>query len=472
MKKYFLIILTLWFAIALSSCSKPEEIREPDTDKVDPGNKPADGDNSDDSDDSSDDEAEKSCSIAVTINYITDTPQKEADKKFHFEIAGDAEGVVTIDWGDGTVEDLEYIKVYRGSSSFMYGSNFSHAYEKTGTYKVKIFEKHGSIMLFGCDRYQCNYENRYSSLKIIDCPQLEYLYCYNNRWWSELELSDNKLDVLELSGCPDLRYLYCYRNNLTSLDISGCPKLRYLDCDQNNLTSLDLSGCPKLEYVFCGGNQLTELNADKCTQLQRLYCSYNRLTSLEVSECLALLFLDCVDNRLAALDVRSNLALTYLSCSDNRLTALDVRENAELSSLVCFRNQLTTLDVSKNLKLNTLYCQSNQLAELDVSKCTLFELRCENNKLTSLNVAGCEDIRELYCQENQLTSLDISGCSSLGIYSYRKALVCYHNKLSESAMENIYNDLPECHGSIVVDKSTAGDYTIARDKGWTVELYE
>ncbi len=84
-----------------------------------------------------------------------------------------------------------------------------------------------------------------------------------------------------------------------------------------------------------------------------------------------------------------------------------------------------------------------------------------------MDVSKNTALEELQCKDNQLTSLDVSGCTAL------KSLQCYNNQFSASAMNKIYNDLPQ--GRVDEDgiRSTLrcnrlGDYSIAERKGWNV----
>ena len=96
-------------------------------------------------------------------------------------------------------------------------------------------------------------------------------------------------------------------------------------------------------------------------------------------------------------------------------------------------------------------------------------LDCEYNPLTSLNISKCTALKDLYCSGNQLTSLDISKNTAL------ESLYCYHNQFSASAMNKIYNDLPQGKVDEYGERSRLicnklGDYSIAENKGWDVQL--
>ena len=202
------------------------------------------------------------------------------------------------------------------------------------------------------------------------------------------------------------------------------------------------------DQIDGGYNQYSTIQLNRCTQLKGLSIEGNRLTSLDISKCTQLEELDCYGNQLTSLDISKCTQLEELECEGNRLTSLDVSKNTQLKELYCDYNQLTSLDISKNTQLKRLYCADNQLTSLDISKCT--------------------QLKQLYCEDNQLTSLDVSKNTQL------KELYCADNQLSATAMNKIYNDLPSWpdneRGYLEVDEATAGNYSIAENKGWNVRL--
>ncbi len=91
-------------------------------------------------------------------------------------------------------------------------------------------------------------------------------------------------------------------------------------------------------------------------------------------------------------------------------------------------------------------------------------------EVTSIDVTKCPALEGLDCRNNQLTSLDISKNTAL------HRLECYGNQFSASAMNKIYNDLPQgrvdedgIRSSLRCDK--LGDYSIAENKRWYVYVY-
>ena len=84
-----------------------------------------------------------------------------------------------------------------------------------------------------------------------------------------------------------------------------------------------------------------------------------------------------------------------------------------------------------------------------------------------MDVSKNTALEKLQCKDNQLTSLDVSKNTAL------HRLECYDNQFSASAMNKIYNDLPQgrvdedgYRSKLHCDK--LGDYSIAKNKGWSV----
>jgi len=227
---------------------------------------------------------------------------------------------LTIDWGDGSVEEYTPNGIRLEFTYEYVNSNFQTI--KVNTNKITHFNISDSSS-----------KGIFHELRFGDCSYLEEILCSG---------SNTKLTVLSIKSAPALTTLDCIWNQLTSLDVSGCVALTSLGCEGNQLTSLNVSGCTALTSLDCYGNQLTSLDASGCTALTTLYCQNNQLTSLDVSGCTALTGLFCSDNQLTSLDVSGCTALTRLFCSDNQLTSLDVSGCVALTGLGCVENQLSS----------------------------------------------------------------------------------------------------------------------------------
>ncbi|MDR1347402.1 MAG: leucine-rich repeat domain-containing protein [Prevotellaceae bacterium] len=235
---------------------------------------------------------------------------------------------LTIDWGDGTIDDI----VPNGN-----GREFSHEYENATIFQTISINTEDLTEI----RFVYNYGDIYE-LRFGACPKLKEIGGLANGYLNKLTVFEiNRAESLEqlniygtdlaelnLNGCINLKSLNCYWNDkLTSLDVSGCTKLEILDCSYNRLTSLDVSKCTNLKTLECyEERQLSSLNASGCTKLEILDCSYNQLTSLDLSKCTNLTSLFCSNNQLSAtalnslftgLPVRTAADYVWIYCGNN-----------------------------------------------------------------------------------------------------------------------------------------------------------
>jgi len=123
---------------------------------------------------------------------------------------------------------------------------------------------------------------------------------------------------LYATRCPNLIYLFAVSCNLSYISILNCPNIDYLYCDINNLTSLDLSysKITTLSVLLCHHNQLQVLTLGSCLVQDQLECHNNQLTSLDLHTQTSLIYLNCSTNPLASLNVHTASALTNLNVRD------------------------------------------------------------------------------------------------------------------------------------------------------------
>ena len=112
--------------------------------------------------------------------------------------------IITIDWGDGNVEEFKSIRIYED-------------WDEDGEDEIHYV------------------------LSTDDDIEHEY--------------SNKNPHIVTIKG--NIKGLNCYYNNLTSLNVSGCTALIWLDCDITNLTSLDVSKNTALTDLSCSRNNLT-----------------------------------------------------------------------------------------------------------------------------------------------------------------------------------------------------------------------
>ncbi len=201
---------------------------------------------------------------------------------YHYEIYLGVETfkegeIVTVDWGDGNVEEFKSIKLPEGFGEYWDDYDVWPEFGEQTHYAIST---------------DYNVEHEYSSSN----PHL-------------ITIKGN------IKGVTPPEYT-------TELDVSKCTALTYLNCS-DELTSLDVSKNTELTHLSCGYNSnLTSLDVSKNTKLTALYCGYSgNLTSLNVSKNTALTWLNCGYNNLTSLDVSKNTALTNLDCGHNNLTS-------------------------------------------------------------------------------------------------------------------------------------------------------
>jgi hypothetical protein len=164
---------------------------------------------------------------------------------------------ITIDWGDGNIDNLISNGVHQ---------TFSHEYTNQNLQIIKIDSKDLTEFSTPSSSKRGNFKELYFG----EMNKLEYLYC-----------AYNFLTVLQIKKASMLKELHCKDNVLTSLDISESKALTYIDCRENKLTSLDISGCNFLEWFNCSFNQFTSLNVNNCNSLTWLNCIGNPLLTAE-----------------------------------------------------------------------------------------------------------------------------------------------------------------------------------------------
>ena len=361
-------------------------------------------------------------------------------------------------WNGGSVNG-NTLTVNKGETQVTYTYDCGKGLSETFTLNVTV-----GIRIYG-ENFP-NYEFRRYLKANIDKDGNGYL--------NDTELNIRKLDVsgqyiANLKGIeffPNLETLYCYNNKLTSLDVSQNPALQYLYCSNNKLTSLDVSQNEKLENLFCDKNQLTSLDVTQNIALKELHCTDNLLTSLDVSKNPKLDDLECEQNQLTELDVSKNAKLWRLDCDQNKLSSLDVSKNSALGYLYCSKNQLTSLDVSKNTKLKRLNCENNQLTNLNV----------ENTSIdpTDSLLSGFEAQNNTYSIAVEETSRTFDLRTLPGKFDVSKATNWNGGTVSgntlkvnegESQVTYTYNCGKECSETFVLNVKVVPDGTVTPPSG-------
>ena len=209
---------------------------------------------------------------------------------------------ITIDWGDGHVE--QFTEVYSGISHLYANQDL-----KTITIQTEKLIRFGTIMeSISVDDNRLTWGN-FREMRFGEMTAL-----------SQLTLNCPTLSVIEIEKASALTYFNCNNNQLNSLDVSGLTALEEFHCSHNSFTSLDLRSLHTLKSLSCLFNQLTSLDLSGLTALVYVSCSYNQLTTLNLTGCKSLGHLDCALNQLTFLDISTLTSLSIFLCFSNNLT--------------------------------------------------------------------------------------------------------------------------------------------------------
>uniref|UniRef100_A0A6E8VYW2 PPM-type phosphatase domain-containing protein n=1 Tax=Anopheles coluzzii TaxID=1518534 RepID=A0A6E8VYW2_ANOCL len=286
---------------------------------------------------------------------------------------------------------------------------------------------------------------------------------------TQLDVSENSIEVMDLSALDKLETIQCCRNSLRELTLSG-RNLHSLIAGNNNLTKIsvratptnlkhmDLSfnclqelpdwlvGCHQLRTLYANNNQIHTisehlLNNEHAT-IQTLHLAYNRLTSFPpmVKRKLPLqkLYLQC--NLIEDLPENFFIAcerLTILNVSSNKLMTLPIifGSSCSLERLYATNNALTDRVLDSLIclpRLRVLHLGYNLLTTMPETCIScwgdLEELVISGNKLRHLpeNLANMANLRVLRVHSNQLQSVP-----SLGRTITLRVLDLAHNQLDK-----------------------------------------
>ncbi|XP_055636065.1 protein phosphatase PHLPP-like protein [Toxorhynchites rutilus septentrionalis] len=265
---------------------------------------------------------------------------------------------------------------------------------------------------------------------------------------TQLDVSENSIEVMDLSALDKLETIQCCRNNLKELTLNGrmlhsliagnnnltkitvraTPiNLKHIDISFNSLRELPdwLVGCHQLRTLYANNNQIHVisehlLNNEHATILT-LHLAYNNLSSFPpmVKRKLPLqkLYLQC--NLIEDLPENFFIAcerLTILNVSSNKLMTLPIifGTNCNLEKLYATNNSLTDRVLDSLIcltRLRVLHIGYNLLTTLPETCITcwgeLEELVISGNKLRHLpdNLTNLRNLRVLRVHSNQLQTV-------------------------------------------------------------------
>ena len=301
-----------------------------------------------------------------------------------------------------------------------------------------------TLLLTDCPnlQYLTCYNNALNMLNVARCPLLESINCRNN-CFTDLYFTDlSKLFNLNVSNNPYLKTLNCSNSAVRGLNIEHCDALESINLSNNpgpaelelihfqnlrslnllsatnltrlaindapQLTSLNISGCTGMQILSVKYTGLPQLTANNLSELYDFYCEQNNaMTQLECNNNPKLYYMEAIYNSsLATLNCTDNTALTELRCYINALSTLDVTGCTALQTLTATQNAFVNLTIQNMQALATLYIGNNlQMRQVVIRN---------NPALTSFNISDCPQLYSLTINNNnQLASLNVSNATSL-----------------------------------------------------------
>ncbi|XP_055544111.1 protein phosphatase PHLPP-like protein [Wyeomyia smithii] len=292
---------------------------------------------------------------------------------------------------------------------------------------------------------------------------------------TQLDVSENSIEVMDLSALDKLETIQCCRNNLVELTLNG-RHLHSLIAGNNNLTKISvratptnlkhidisfnclrelpewLVGCHQLRTLYANNNQLNVISEhllnNEHAKIMTLHLAYNNLTSFPpmVKRKLPLqkLYLQC--NAIEDLPENFFIAcerLTILNISSNKLMTLPIifGTNCNLERLYATHNSLSDRVLDSLIcltRLKILHLGYNLLTTLPETCITcwgeLEELVISGNKLRHLpeNLTTLHTLRVLRVHSNQLQTVP-----ALAKSTSLRVLDLAHNQLDKINMVSI-----------------------------------
>ncbi|WP_270545091.1 hypothetical protein [Butyricimonas paravirosa] len=170
-----------------------------------------------------------------------------------------------IDWGDGTVELRNNIKITDSENKF------KHDYSSTS----------GIVTVHVAGTWIFEFSIRDIELiafKVVGCKKMHGLYVIN--------CNLQRLTFIRST----LLVLYCGCNKIRKLNLRKISNLIMLNCENNYIKSLDLTTNLSLCRVNCKFNLLNEIKLSELnTKIHYLRCSFNNLSKEVLSEIIDIL---------------------------------------------------------------------------------------------------------------------------------------------------------------------------------------
>lgn len=340
---------------------------------------------------------------AMAESVITITTSKAYGDTFVFYPMPQAEGTISVDWGDGNKVDYQLsptMMTYelrregalKGNTVKIYGELAELSINEQGVTGVKL-EGQTNLKSLDLNKNALTFatldlgdahnlkrlslaENKIHILNLRDFSKLEFFDIYGNPELSTVAFADNnpELKVITMYDC-DIVHFY---------DTYNFPKLTSVDLHNNSLMDISFPAekYPSLTSINVSGNSITELDVSGLAKLENLAVAKNQLTELNVAANPELKTLSIANNEISKLNLANNNKLTSLNVSNTKLTKLDVSKMAGLRTLMCDSLRINRLEIGGLKWLQTLSAKACDLEFLDFTAnyFTLRYLYLQGNK--------------------------------------------------------------------------------------------
>ncbi len=196
-----------------------------------------------------------------------------SNSTFEFKLAMKNEGKISVDWGDGNLQEYEIGKSIKILEATTVKGNVKKNSE------IKVF---GKDIVFLYSREQ--------GIKHLDLT--------NARDLRSIDCGMNSIQNIDVSNLPYLSYLNLYKNEIKFLDLSHNVNLRNINMSENNLSTLDFSFNPSVQHVSLIGNKLDKIVFNNPSKLTSLRVNNNLLKELHLTGAEALNFVDISANKI------------------------------------------------------------------------------------------------------------------------------------------------------------------------------
>ncbi len=248
------------------------------------------------------DNADKVIKVTTVVGAISFNMSKNGEEnplKVTFMIALIGSETMSINWGDGTIDEITKDQI---------SDSYSHTYAQAGTYNIEFSSEFVTQFEIG---QSSNFEIK--DLNFGSCPNLKSIFLF----------STSATTFVMTNSCPKVESI-CILNgeNLTTMDLTASKELKSLDIyNIPKLNTLDVSKNEQLTFIHISGSGISNLDLSKNPRITQLECMGNNLATLDVSKNTELKRMDCMSNNLSTITGCDKTQLRHLDCSDNNMNA-------------------------------------------------------------------------------------------------------------------------------------------------------